>query len=145
MSTVKEILDKKGSQVQTIDHDATVLDGALKMNEHRIGALVVLQDGQIVGMFTERDILRRVVGERRDPMTTPISAVMTEAVACCRLDTTVDEARVAMKDRRIRHLPVIDPEGNLLGLVSIGDLNAFHATSQEQTIHLMHEYLYGRA
>ena len=145
MATVKEILDKKGSHVQTIEHDASVLDGALKMNEHRIGALVVLQDGQIVGMFTERDVLRRVVGERRDALTTPISAVMTEEVACCRLDTTVDEARVAMKDRRIRHLPVVNPDGGLLGLVSIGDLNAFQATSQEQTIHMMHEYLYGRA
>jgi CBS domain-containing protein len=145
MATVREILEKKGHQVQTINHDASVLDGALKMNEHRIGALVVLQDGQIVGMFTERDVLRRVVGERRDPFTTPISTVMTDEVACCRLDTTVEEARVAMKDRRIRHLPVVDQNGGLLGLVSIGDLNAFQATSQEQTIHMMHQYLYGRA
>jgi CBS domain-containing protein len=145
MATVKEILAKKGADVRTIDHAATVLDGAMAMNQHRIGALVVLKDDHVVGMFTERDVLRRVVGECRDPATTPISAVMTEEVACCRIDTTVEEARVAMKDRRIRHLPVIDEQGSLLGLVSIGDLNAFQATSQEQTIHLMHEYLYGRA
>jgi CBS domain-containing protein len=144
MATVKEILDKKGSQVLTISHDATVIEGALLMNRHRIGSLVVLQDDQIVGMFTERDILCRVVGERRDPAATSISDVMTDEVACCRTDTTVDEARVAMKDRRIRHMPVVNADGGLLGLVSIGDLNAFQATSQEQTIHLMHEYLYGR-
>jgi CBS domain-containing protein len=144
MATIKEILEKKGSQVLTITQDATVLDGALLMNQHRIGSLVVLQNDQIVGMFTERDILRRVVAERRDPATTPISTVMTDEVACCRMDTTLDEARVAMKDRRIRHLPVLNAEGNLLGLISIGDLNAFNAASQEQTIHLMHEYLYGR-
>ncbi|HLN31236.1 MAG TPA: CBS domain-containing protein [Gemmataceae bacterium] len=144
MAAVQEILAKKGSQVLTVSKDATVLEAALIMNEGRVGALVVLEGGQIAGMFSERDVLRRVVGERRDPATTPVSAVMSEEVACCRPDTTVEEARVAMKDRRIRHLPVVDETGGLLGLVSIGDLNAFQASSQEQTIHLLHEYLYGR-
>jgi len=144
MAAVQEILAKKGSQVLTVSKDATVLEAALIMNEGRVGALVVLEGGQIAGMFSERDVLRRVVGERRDPASTLVSAVMSEEVACCRPDTTVEEARVAMKDRRIRHLPVVDDAGGLLGLVSIGDLNAFEASSQEQTIHLLHEYLYGR-
>src|SRR5436305_968659 len=67
MATVREILERKGSQVFTIGKDATVLEAALVMNQHKIGSLVVLEGDQVVGMFTERDVLRRVVGERRDP------------------------------------------------------------------------------
>jgi CBS domain-containing protein len=141
---VKDILATKGSHVLTIGKDATVLDAALLMNDHRVGAVVVMEAGHIVGMFTERDVLRRVVGERRDPMTTLVSEVMTREVACCGPDTPIDEARAAMKNRRIRHLPVVDGERQTLGLISIGDLNAHQNHTQEQTIHLMNEYLHGR-
>jgi len=144
MATVKELLAKKGTHVITVGGDATVLNAALIMNEHRIGAVVVTYDGRIQGMFTERDILRRIVGERRDPAVTTVSEVMTRHVFCCRLETPLEEARGTMKNRRIRHLPVVDDDGRLLGLVSIGDLNAHEATAQEQTIHLLQEYLYGR-
>lgn len=145
MALVREILAKKGSQVLTIGKEATVLEAAMLMNEHRVGALVVMDQGRCVGMFTERDVLRRVVGERRDPFSTPIAEVMTTEVVCCTPQTTVEEARGAMMNRRIRHLPVMDGENLLVGLISIGDLNAHQTTSQEQTIHLLHEYLYGRA
>jgi CBS domain-containing protein len=144
MVTVKELLAKKGSQVVTIGKDASVLDAALVMNEHRVGSLVVLEGGRIAGMFTERDVLRRVVAERRDPVTTPVSAVMTAEILCCTVETSIEEARGTMKNRRIRHLPVVDGDQKLLGLISIGDLNAHQATDQEQTIHLLHEYIYGR-
>jgi CBS-domain-containing membrane protein len=89
-------------------------------------------------------VLRRVVAERRDPMVTTVAQVMTTEVLCCTLETTVEEARGVMKNRRIRHLPVVDADNRLRGLISIGDLNAHQATAQEQTIHLLHEYLYGR-
>ncbi len=144
MATIREILAKKGTQVFTIGKGATVLDAAVVMNEHRIGALVVIDEGRVVGMFTERDVLRRVVGERRDPAETLVADVMTLEVLCCTPETTLEEVRGVMKNRRIRHLPVVDGERCLQGLVSIGDLNAHEATSQEQTIHLLHEYLYGR-
>lgn len=144
MATVKDILARKGTQVRSIGPGATVLQAAQTMNEHKIGALVVLEDDHIVGMFTERDVLRRVVGEERAPATTAVADVMTAEVACCTPQTSIEEARTAMKDRRIRHLPVVDGEGHLLGLVSIGDLNAFEAASREETIFWMHEYLYGR-
>jgi CBS domain-containing protein len=114
------------------------------MNDHKVGAVVVADEGRLVGMFTERDVLRRVVGERRDPVTTLVGAVMTSEVVCCTPETSIEEARGAMKNRRIRHLPVVDGEGHLMGMISIGDLNAYHVNSQEQTIHLLHEYLYGR-
>jgi CBS domain-containing protein len=144
MATVREILTNKGTHVLTIGTGATVQQAATVMNEHKIGALVVLDQERVVGMFTERDILRRVVGEDREPARTTVGEVMTTEVACCWPETSIEEARAAMRDRRIRHLPVLDPEGRLRGLISIGDLNAYQAASQEQTIYLLHEYLYGR-
>jgi CBS domain-containing protein len=114
------------------------------MNEHKIGSLVVIDDGELVGIFTERDVLRRVVGERRDPVSTRVEEVMTTEVVCCTPDTPLDEARSAMKNRRIRHLPVVDEHRQLRGLISIGDLNAYQTNDQEHTIHLLEAYLYGR-
>ena len=78
------------------------------MNEHKIGSLLVMSGGRLVGIITERDLLQRVVSQRRDPTTTPVHDVMSDEVACCRPETTVDEARGVMKNRRIRHLPVLD-------------------------------------
>jgi CBS domain-containing protein len=144
MGTVREILARKGSQVWSVGKEATVLDAALLMNEHRIGALVVLEDGRVAGMFTERDVLQRIVAEQRDPVRTRVADVMTDEVICGTMETSLEEARGAMKNRRIRHLPLVDGDRRLLGLISIGDLNAHEATSQEQTIHLLQEYLYGR-
>ena len=144
MPTVLDILASKGSHVHWIGPDATVLEATQVMNEQKIGALVVLDGVHVAGIFTERDVLRRVVVERRDPAETPVSEVMTEEVVCCTLATAVPEARGSMKNRRIRHLPVVDGDRKILGMVSIGDLNAHETASQEQTIHLLHEYLYGR-
>jgi CBS domain-containing protein len=144
MATVREILVKKGSGVLTTGKQSTVLEAAILMNEHKVGALVVLEGGRIAGMFTERDVLRRVVGQLRDPATTPVAEVMTSEVVCCRPDTSLDEARGSMMMRRIRHLPVIDDQEEMVGLISIGDLNAHERTSHEQTIYLLQEYVYGR-
>lgn len=144
MGTVREILANKGSQVLSVGKGASVMDAALLMNEHKVGSLVVVDEGRLVGMFTERDVLRRVVGERRDPADTLVADVMTTDIYCCRPETTIEEARSVMKNRRIRHLPLVDDQECLIGVVSIGDLNAYEANAQEQTIYLLHEYLYGR-
>jgi CBS domain-containing protein len=145
MATVKDILTRKGStHIWTIGKNATALQAAQMMNDHRIGAVVILEDGHIAGILTERDIVERVVVEQRSPGSTPIQEVMTTEIACCSLQTPIEEARSAMKNRRIRHLPVVDDEGRLQGLISIGDLNAFDAATQEHTIFLLNEYLYGR-
>ena len=145
MAVVNDILAQKGSRVVvTVAKGETVLRAAQVMNEHRIGALVVLEGDQIAGMFTERDVLRRVVGEERAPAATRVEEVMTAEVACCTPQTPVEEARAAMKNQRIRHLPVVDGDGRLRGLVSIGYLNAFESASKEETIFWLNEYLYGR-
>ncbi len=113
------------------------------MTEHRIGSLVVLDQGRVAGMFTERDVLR-LVAERREPAHTPVGEAMTVEVVCCSPTTPLEEAKSAMKNRRVRHLPVVGDDERLLGVVSIGDLNAYETADHEQTIFLMSEYIYGR-
>jgi CBS domain-containing protein len=144
MANLGDILEKKGSAVLTIEPDATVLDAVERMNEHRVGAVVVCDGGRVRGIFTERDLLRRVVGERRDPAATRLSEVMTTEVVCAQPFTGVDEARSIFMQQRIRHLPVVDRDGRLRGLASIGDLNAWQLDGQEAEIHYLHEYMFGR-
>jgi CBS domain-containing protein len=144
MPTVRDILAVKGSHVLSIGPEATVLDAAMLMNEQKIGSLLVMSGGQLVGIITERDILTRVVVPRRDAGHTPVLDVMTTEVVCCQLHTRLDEARGVLKNRRIRHLPVVDEERRLHGLISIGDLNAHQAHDHEFTIHILEEYIHGR-
>ena len=143
MAQVREILQKKGSQVWSIGTSATALQAALLMAEHKIGSLVVIDEGRIAGMFSERDVLR-LVAERRDSDRTSVGEMMTEDVICCSPTTPLEEAKSAMKNRRVRHLPVVGDDDRLLGVISIGDLNAYETADHEQTIFLMSEYLYGR-
>ena len=143
MATVRDILTTKGKHLLSTAPAATVFEAAVKMNEHKIGALLVCVDERLVGIVTERDILQRLVAQRRDPAQTTVEEIMTTEVACCRVETSIEEARGVMKNRRIRHLPVLDGSDRLQGMISIGDLNAYQTTSQEQTIHLLHEYIYG--
>jgi CBS domain-containing protein len=144
MPTVADLLTSKGSRIYTISPSASVLEAVGRMNQYQIGALVVMQDEHVVGMFTERDALQRVMAKMRAPESVSVVEVMTSDVICCEPGTEVADASAIMKQRKIRHLPVCDAEGNLLGLVSIGDLNAFYANAQEQTIHRLTDYIYGR-
>ena len=144
MANINLILSEKGSQVHTISGSATVQEAAIEMNRHKVGALVVLSHDRIDGIFTERDVLRRIVAGQRNPATTLVEQVMTENVVCCHEKTTLDEARRVFKNRRIRHLPVLNEQRRLVGMISIGDLNAFKADNHEKTIHSLQAYLYER-
>lgn len=145
MPTVSDVLDSKhSSRVLTISPAASVLDAVEKMNELKVGALIVMEDGQVLGIFTERDVLSRVVGEMRKPSTTTVNEVMTRDVVCVEPATDMDEVSTIMKERRVRHVPVCDPGRGLIGIISIGDVNAFHASHREATIHYLNEYIYGR-
>ena len=145
MPTVIDILARKGAVVHTINPDATVLEATQKMNQHKLGALVVMNEGQVAGIFTERDVLRRVVAAMRDPGGTQVSEVMTTEVICVPPQTDIDEVSALMQQRRIRHLPVCDDSGALRGMISLGDVNAYHVTHQEAHINFLSEYIYGRA
>ena len=142
MVTVQSVLDRKGGQVVTVDVADTVLGAASLMNERGIGGLVVMDGARVAGMFTERDILRRVVAAKRDPARTTIGEVMTTPVAFCRRETHLDECRAVMTERRIRHLPVVDEHG-VCGIVTIGDLMAHEVTDREATIQYLNEYIFG--
>ncbi|HEV8002772.1 MAG TPA: CBS domain-containing protein [Planctomycetaceae bacterium] len=144
MATVREILLNKDPWVASIGPRASALEAALTMNRHKVGSLMVMDGTTVVGILTERDLLQRVLAEQLDAAKTPVGEVMTTEILCCQPHTTIEEARVVMKDRRVRHLPVVDHEG-LHGMISIGDLNAYEAHSQEVTIHFLQEYIHGRA
>lgn len=141
MATVSDILAGKGRHLITISSQATVYQAAVMMNEQKIGSLLVLDEGRLVGILTERDILMRVVADQRDAVTTRVEEVMTRDIICCRPHTEMEEARSVMKHRRIRHMPVITEEGDLVGVLSIGDLNAYQVDHQERTIYLLQEYI----
>jgi len=143
MTTVNDVLKKKGSEVFSIGPKASVMDAALIMNEHRIGGLVVLTGGKVRGIITERDVLRRVVAKRLDPADVMVKDVMTQDVYCGKRGASIEETRGIFNSRRIRHLPIVDDKGMLIGMVSIGDINGWKLSGQEQTIHYLHEYLYG--
>lgn len=144
MPTVQDVLSVKGEKVHSVNPASTVLETINKMNQHKIGAVLVMQESHVVGIFTERDVLRRVIGEQKNPATCTVAEVMTEDVICVEPTTDLDEVSAIMKNRKIRHIPVCGDDGQLHGMVSIGDLNAYHASNQEAQIHFLSEYIYGR-
>lgn len=142
--TAEVLLKRKGEEVVTIEKDASVLQAAKKMNEKRIGALIVISGEQALGIFTERDILTRVIAAQRSVAETTVGQVMTSPMACCTRTTRVAECKAVMTEKRIRHLPVVE-EGKLYGMISSGDVLANEVANQEDTIRYLSEYLYGRA
>ena len=121
MNTVRQLLKVKGEHVWTISKESTVLDSLELMAEKRIGSLVVIEDGQVAGIFTERDYARRVGPECRNPEETRIEEVMTRELITIDLNQTVYVCMVLMTDNHIRHLPVMD-DGRLVGMISVGDV-----------------------
>jgi CBS domain-containing protein len=132
-STLSAILQQKGHEVLTVAPDAKVIDAVRKMNEHGVGSLLVMNGDEVVGIFTERDVLRRVVDAELDPRTTRVAKVMTRELITVRQRMTVTEAMAVVTEKRCRHLPVIE-DGQLLGMVSIGDLTRW--VSREQALHI---------
>ena len=141
MATVRDILSRKGTDVVSVPPTATVLEAAQRMNERGIGGVVVLADGVLAGIFTERDVLRRVVVPGRPPGGTTVAEVMTTPVTTCGATTPIEKCAELMTGRRIRHLPVVD-EGVLGGMVTIGDVLAYQLRDQEATIQYMNNLVY---
>ena len=137
------LLKDKGTDVYNISPDASVTDAVRMMNDRGVGALLVVADDRPVGMFTERDVLRRVVDAGREPSSTKVADVMTRELVTVRPGTTVQEAMGVVTEKRCRHLPVMDGE-TLCGMVSIGDLIRW--TTRKQAIHIQDlvNYITGR-
>lgn len=139
---VSVILDTKGRAVFTISPEALVAEAVELMNEKNIGALAVVDGGRLAGIFTERDVLRRIVDAQRDPKQTRVGEVMTSEVVYIRGTTTIEEALVIVTGKRCRHLPVMENE-ELVGMVSIGDLTRWVVSGQEHRIAELTEYISG--
>ena len=145
MTTARDLLaQKKSGGVITVAPDSTVKEAARLMHDRRIGALVVAEGETLRGIFTERDVLWRVVAQGLDAAATLVRDVMTAEVIVVKPDRSLDEIEGILKHHRIRHLPVAGERG-LLGMLSIGDLNAYRADSDRQTVEYLTEYIYGRA
>lgn len=130
LDTLNVVLSSKGHSVHSVSPTVSVLEAVRKMNVERIGALLVCADGNLVGIFTERDVLTRVVDQGRDPRETSVADVMTRELAVVKPSMTVEEAMAVITERRCRHLPVMD-DSRLVGLVSIGDLTRWVTRNQE--------------
>lgn len=144
MRTIGEILaGKRLRELVTVGAGASVLEAVRRMDEANTGSVVVLDGDRLTGIFTERDLMRRVVLRRRDVATTTVSEVMTRDLIFTKPDEPAQEAMSKMTRHRCRHLPVVDGE-RLAGVVSIGDLMKEISDEQSVEIHFLKEYIYSR-
>ena len=142
MKTLNDLLKSKGAEVWTIQANEPVVDGIRKMAQQDVGSLVVTDGGKPVGIFTERHYAREVFLKGRQSPTTLIRDVMSSDVIYGSPDQEIDECIALMIDKRIRHLPVLD-DGELAGLVSIGDLIRARIVEQEFMIEQLRDYIHG--
>jgi len=141
MPTVRDVVSRKGQNVVTVAPDCTVLEAARIMMQGRIGGVLVCENDKVVGIFTERDVLRRVVAEQRVPAETRVSEVMSRELVTVTSATKLDDCSALMTQRRIRHLPVVD-ENDLRGIITPGDLLAFRCSEQESVIQSLEHYVF---
>jgi len=153
MHTVSQLLTNKqhwndehyhayrDERVYTISQSSSILEAARMMNNHHIGSLIATDTfGDISGIVSERDILTRVVASERSPTDTIVSDVMTSDLISCTPSTPIDQAKDMMREKRVRHLPVID-NGSLVGMISIGDLNAASNADLSIEVKAMRQYI----
>ena len=140
MNKLSEILDEKGHDVLRIEADASVFEAVKLMVEANVASLLVTEGGEIAGIVTERDYLRRVALEGRTDKGTAVREIMSAPLIVATPQTTVDECMALMTDRRIRHVPVIDGD-EVVGIVSIGDVVKFKSKQQSFEIKFLHEYM----
>ena len=139
---ISAVLADKGRQVYAVSPNETVREAVRQMNHAGVGAVIVSDRSEVVGIFTERDVLRRVVDEGRNPETTHVRDVMTGDLIVVDSQTRIEDAMAMMTSHRCRHLPVLDG-GQLTGMVSIGDLNRWASLNLEAHLQQLTEYITG--
>ena len=142
MKLVNHLLDTKGRNVVSITPDASVFDAIKLMADEVIGSLVVMQDGELLGIVTERDYARKVILKGRSSESTRVAEIMTGEVLTTSGDQTVNECMELMTENRIRHLPVVDYK-RVIGMISIGDLVQAIITDQQKEIEQLGQYISG--
>jgi CBS domain-containing protein len=140
LKSVRQVLKAKGYAVETVSPETTVYDALQKMSNRELGALVVLEEGNICGLVSERDYARKVVLQGKNSRETPVQEIMTRRVINVEPQQTVEACMVLMSDKHIRHLPVIE-EGRLIGIVSIGDIVKAVIEAQRLTIEELETYI----
>ncbi|MCL4562982.1 MAG: CBS domain-containing protein [Chloroflexi bacterium] len=143
MITVRQLLAEKGNQVWAVSPDSTLLEALKEMESKDVGALLVIESGKLVGIFSERDFARKVSESRQLSLDTPVKDIMTPLVYYVRPEQTLEECMGVMTAKRIRHLPVMSEQG-LSGVISIGDVVKEIISDQESMIRGLENYIVGR-
>jgi CBS domain-containing protein len=142
MTTVRQLLDQKGTNIWSIHPDATVFDAVAKMAEKDIGSLVVMEGEELVGIITERHYARNVILKGKTSPSTLVRDIMERHVVVAQLGQSVDECMAVMSEERVRHLPVLEGK-KLVGIVSIGDLVKSIIGDQKFVIVQLEQYIHG--
>ena len=142
MTTVSEIIDRKGGMVLSVDQDDSVFDAISLMSEVNVGAVLVKADNAISGIFTERDYLQKIALNSRSSRKTPVREVMSSPVITAKPDDSIQHCMETMTSCRCRHLPVVDND-ELLGIVSIGDLVKRLLEERETEVQQLSQYIAG--
>jgi len=142
MTNVRHILQEKGGQIWWVSPETIVFDALQLMAEKNVGALVVLVEENLVGIFSERDYARKIILKGRKSRETTVSEIMSSEVTSVHPSQSVDECMSLMTEKRIRHLPVLDQE-KLLGVISIGDVVKAVISEREFTIKQLENYITG--
>ena len=142
MKTARQLLDEKGRQVWSVNSDATVFDALRLMAEKEIGALLVMDEGAVVGLISERDYARKVILKGRSSRETPVADIMSATVLHALPQQTVTDCMALMTNKKVRHLPVLD-DGRIIGILSIGDLVKAIIMEQEFVIDQLEHYISG--
>jgi CBS domain-containing protein len=140
VNQLSEILAEKGTDVLTIEADVSVFEAVRKMVDANVGSLLVTEDGEIAGIVTERDYLRRVTLEGRTDKEIEVREIMSAPLVVATPETSIDECMAMMTDRRIRHIPVVEG-GEVVGVVSIGDVVKFKSKQQSFEIQYLTDYI----
>jgi CBS domain-containing protein len=143
MKIVSQLLQSKGHEVWSITPDTTVYEALEQMAEKNIGAVLVIESEQVVGIFSERDYARKVVLHGKSSQETPVSDVMTSRVIAVPPNQSVEKCMALMTEKRIRHLPVLDND-RLVGIISIGDVVKAIISDQEVMINHLEDYITGQ-
>jgi CBS domain-containing protein len=143
MTIVRQLLDRKGRAIFSVEPDTAVLEAIRAMAAHHVGALLVMQGSKLAGIISERDYARKVALQGRTSKDTPVRDIMTSPVVSVSPNQTVDECMRIVTAKRIRHLPVVQ-QGKVVGVVSIGDLVQRVISTQGEIIQYLHEYIVGR-